>query len=263
MKALVTGHKGFIGSNVVSRLRELQHECICFDQEILEDESLLEKAVSEVDVVLHIGAISDTSLQDEEQMLKHNYLFSKNLFKLCKQYNKKVVYSSSAATYGSSGTPSNIYGWSKLLAEDIGVAICDKFVSLRYFNVYGPGEEHKGKMASVAYQSWKSNEVFKLFPKKPKRDFVYVKDIVSANISAINAPPGIYEVGSGEARTFEDVLANMKLEYEYHPEAKIPDWYQFYTMSSEKKWIPSWKPQYNLEAGTKDYLEYLNGKSQS
>ena len=78
-------------------------------------------------------------------------------------------------------------------------------MSLRYFNVYGPGEEHKGKMSSVAYQAFGKSE-FKLFPTKPTRDFVYVNDVVSANLEAVGAMGGVYDVGTGTSRSFEDVL---------------------------------------------------------
>ena len=122
-----------------------------------------------------------------------------------------MIYSSSAANYGERGeNPSNLYGWSKYTAEDY--VISNGGIALRYFNVYGPGEENKGSMASVALQmtrNYKEGKEIKLFPKKPKRDFVYIKDIISANLYAFenfNSLSGkYYEVGSGESRTFEDV----------------------------------------------------------
>ena len=97
----------------------------------------------------------------------YNYEFSRKLFDYAESFDKKVVYSSSAANTGDNGMPSNIYGWSKYVTENYGMAKVSNFVALRYFNVYGPGEEHKGKMASVAYQAYQKGE-FKLFPKKPK-----------------------------------------------------------------------------------------------
>tara|TARA_Y100001963_G_C6764163_1_gene441290 strand:+ start:246 stop:1037 length:792 start_codon:yes stop_codon:yes gene_type:complete len=258
MKYLITGHKGFIGSNLLKHLSDdvvvkIESDWLC-DENWRED---LELVIKKVDVIFHIGAISDTALQDSTEMLRYNYIFSKELFDLAQKYKKKVIYSSSAACYGGGdGIPNNIYGWSKLMAEQYGMAKCDNFVALRYFNVYGPGEEHKGRMSSVALQSW-NGEINKLFPKKPKRDFVYIEDIISANIHAINSPKGIYEVGSGEARTFEDVLDNMELPYSYHSEDTIPEWYQFYTKSDKSKWLPNWKPKYTLENGIKEYKDYL------
>ena len=258
MKYLVTGHNGFFGSNLLTKLSD---DVVKLERDFLDDEDWkykLNPLVKSVDIIFHIGAVSDTTLQDSTEMLVYNYIFSKELFDLVQKYNKKVIYSSSAACYGDGdGIPNNIYGWSKYLTENYGMAKVSNFVALRYFNVYGPGEEHKGKMASVAYQAWEKGE-FKLFPKEPVRDFVYVDDIVSANIHAIDSPKGIYEVGSGEARTFEDVLDNMEIKYTYHSEDKIPEWYQFYTKSDKSKWLPGWNPKYNLEKGIKKYKEYLS-----
>ena len=89
--------------------------------------------------------------------------------------------------------PQNLYAWSKLITEDYGRALYPEGItSLRYFNVYGPHEDHKGKMASVGYQAYITDGDYKLFHKDPKRDFVYVKDVVSTNIVAMDSEPGIY-----------------------------------------------------------------------
>ncbi len=181
----------------------------------------------------------------------------------CIKNNKPMIYSSSAANYGTNNLyPSNLYGWSKYVGE--GYVISNGGVALRYFNVYGPGEENKGKMASVAYQMFIKNtkgEKITLFPKKPQRDFVYIKDIVSANIHALENYEELggkyYEVGSGTARTFEDVLNNMGIEYDYTSEDVIPNGYQFYTCSDKSKWMNDWESKWNLEMGIKDYLMYL------
>jgi ADP-L-glycero-D-manno-heptose 6-epimerase len=137
-------------------------------------------------------------------------------------------------------------------------------VALRYFNVYGPLEGHKGKMASVAYQmleKQKEGQEIKLFPNKPQRDFVYVKDVVSANLFAMENYQENrgqwYEVGSGENRTFEDVLDILSIPYTYHKEEDIPKGYQFYTKSDKTKWMYGWESEYGLERGIRDYLNYL------
>tara|TARA_Y100001963_G_scaffold116499_1_gene161895 strand:- start:473 stop:1276 length:804 start_codon:yes stop_codon:yes gene_type:complete len=260
---LVTGAKGFIARNLIEKLKEKGYKGIGIEQDILNsnnwEEELLELInQTGIKYIFHVGAISDTSLQDSKKMFECNYVFSKRLFDIAQLFDIKVIYSSSAACYGDGdGKPNNIYGWSKLIAEEYGMKNNKDFVALRYFNVYGPGEEHKGKMSSVALQSW-NGEIDKLFPKNPKRDFVYVEDVVSANIHAINSPSGVYEVGSGEARTFEDVLDRMNIKYTYHSEDKIPEWYQFYTKSDKSKWLPDWEPKYKLELGIKKYMEYLN-----
>jgi ADP-L-glycero-D-manno-heptose 6-epimerase len=262
MKIILTGSKGFIGGALLKALNKQDNTYVdVLDQnkDQWENEQAIEQTVSHCDVIFHVGAISDTTLQDCNEMLYWNYTLSKKLFDLARKYDKKVVYSSSAATYGlGDGLPTNIYGWSKLITENYGIKVCDDFVSLRYFNVYGPGEDHKGKMASVAYQAYKSQDLFKLFPKTSKRDFVYIEDVINANIHAINSPKGIYEVGTGEARTFEDVLDNMHIEYSYHSEDTIPNWYQFYTKSDKKNWLPDWKPMYNLEKGINEYKKYFH-----
>tara|TARA_Y100000310_G_scaffold203634_1_gene203886 strand:+ start:1892 stop:2737 length:846 start_codon:yes stop_codon:yes gene_type:complete len=260
MKILLTGSYGFIGKNIKNELLP-KHNLIYLEKDFIDNqdwENLLEENVKLVDTILHIGAISDTTLQDPNEMLKYNYWFSKKLFDCAKKYDKKVIYASSAATTGVSGTPTSIYAWSKLMAEQYGLALGGQFIALRYFNVYGPGEEHKGKMASVAYQAYKQG-TFKLFPKNPKRDFIYIKDVVSATLYPLinEIPSGVYEVGSGKARSFKDMLDYLEILHEYRNEEDIPDGYQYYTKSDSKKWMPGWKPEYNIEQGIKEYKKYL------
>jgi ADP-L-glycero-D-manno-heptose 6-epimerase len=189
-----------------------------------------------------------------------NYEFTKYLKDLCSTKSIPFIYSSSAANYGEDGFhPSNLYGWSKYTAEDY--VISNGGIALRYFNVYGPGEENKGNMASVAYQMTLANKLgkeVKLFPKKPKRDFVYIKDIVSANLFAFenfdSLKGNYYEVGSGESRTFEDVLKILNIPFTYHDVSLIPKGYQFYTCSNKKKWMKNWSSEWNLERGLNDYF---------
>ena len=269
MRVLLTGCHGFIGRNVNDVLMETKgiKSVICIEKDYMNYDgwkSSLVKAVQDCDVVIHIGAISDTMLQDVNEMMYYNFWLSKQIFDIASQYNKKVIYSSSAACYGTNRTfPSNLYGWSKYLAEQYGISNNKKFVALRYFNVYGPGEENKGKMASIAYQAWKHNlltsgeKPFKLFPKNPKRDFVFVDDVVSANIHAIESESGVYEVGSGVANSFETVMECLKLKYEYVNEINIPKGYQFYTCSTKSRWMNGWCPEYNIEYALKSYRRYL------
>lgn len=108
----------------------------------------------------------------------------------------------------------------------------------------------------------KEGQEIKLYPLKPQRDFVYVKDVVSANLFAdvwYDDFVGMwYEVGSGEARTFEDVLNVLDISYTYTNENEIPIGYQFYTKSNPDLWMHGWTPKYNLENGINDYLNHLN-----
>ena len=257
MKALLTGHKGFIGSNLLKKLKKLGHYAYCLERDGIYEEYNLETIIKQCDIIFHVGAISDTTLQDANEMLYYNYTLSKRIFDLARKYNVKVVYSSSAANYGGGdGIPNNIYGWSKLLAEDYGLKACERFVALRYFNVYGPGEEHKGKMASVAYQAWKAGE-FKLFPGDIKRDFVYIDDVVDANIHAATLERGLFDVGSGNAETFESLVGGIGIDYEYHTPDKIPGWYQYFTQADKEKFMPGWQPKNNVKLGTKKYKDYL------
>ena len=263
-KILLTGNKGFIGKNIEKKLslNEDIEKIYSLDIEFFKEDNWLNKLenfVSNCDIVLHVGAISDTMLQDANKMMKYNFEYSKIIFDLCAKNNRKVVYSSSAANTGDNGLPSNIYGWSKYLAEQYGYALLNDFYALRYFNVYGPGEENKNKMSSVAYQAWTRKE-FKLFEGNPRRDFVFIDDVVDATIYPIfnSISKGVYEVGSGEARTFEDVLNLMNIEYTYTDNENIPKGYQFYTKASEEKFMKGWKPNYSLEKGISRYLSHLN-----
>ena len=256
IKPLITGYEGFIGKN----LRKQFSNFIGIEYDFMKTSNwkiLLATYVSTCDIIFHVGAIADTIISDCNVMLKQNYLFSKELFDIAQHQGKKVIYSSSASVYGPEGEPVNIYAWSKKIAEDYGMAKCDNFVSLRYFNVYGPGEEYKGKMASVAYQAYKEKE-FKLFSKRPRRDFVYISDVVDANIKAINAAAGIYDIGTAYPRSFETVLNLMKIPVTYHTEDMIPQGYQFYTCADKSKWLPEWKPVYTLKDGIEEYRQYLH-----
>ena len=259
MKIILTGAKGFIGSNVLKALKSRGDYVyqIHQDKNQWENDLELENQVKNCDGIFHIGAISDTTLQDCNEMLYWNYTLSKKLFDLARKYDKKVVYSSSAATYGlGNGIPTNIYGWSKQLAEEYGLKANEKFVALRYFNVYGPGEQHKGKMASVAYQAYKKGS-FTLFPKNPKRDFIYIDDVVTANLAAFKLDRGVFDVGYGEAMPFEDLVSGMGIEFNYTTEDKIPGWYQFYTCADKNIRIPGWEPKYNVKQGTKNYVNKI------
>jgi len=273
-KVIVTGTRGFIGKSMMTYLNSLGFSTHGFDDSYLLDENWEEKLLLTLntlnyDAIFHIGACSDTLEQDVNFMMVRNYESTKIMMDWCIENNKPFIYSSSAANYGTNDRyPSNLYGWSKYVAE--GYVISNGGIGLRYFNVYGPGEEDKGRMASVAYQMFiknNKNEEILLFPKKPRRDFVYVKDVLRANLHAFEnyeeLKGNYYEVGSGEAMLFEDVLNNMDIDFSYHNDDIIPNGYQFYTCSNKNKWMKNWYPNWNLEKGIKDYKEYLlkNGKS--
>ena len=268
MKILVTGDKGFIAKRLISKL-DRNFSVFGIDVEDFmnaEDwQRELSSIVSDIspDVIFHVGACSDTLEQDVNYMMKLNYEATKILASYCNYTDCKLIYSSSAANYGSDGKhPSNLYGWSKYAAED--VVTLTGGVALRYFNVYGPGEEHKGRMASVAYQSFLKNgdgETIRLFPKGPTRDFVHVDDIVYANMHAWahyeHFKGNHFDVGSGESRSFEDVLNLMQIQFEYADESEIPEGYQFFTVSNSNEWLSGWTPKHTIDTGIPEYLDYL------
>lgn len=264
-KILITGAKGFIGRNLKSQLED-EYDVVTFEERDLAEDwrYLLETFFTEgLDCVFHVGACSDTLEQDVNYMMLLNYEVTKELVDLCKEWGVKLVYSSSAANFGTNGYyPANLYGWSKYAGE--GYVVSNGGVALRYFNVYGPGEEDKGRMASVAYQMWQrhhAGEQIKLFPKKPLRDFVYIKDIVSANLHAMQNYDEVkgewYEVGSGCARSFEDKMQILGIPFSYHPESIIPKGYQFHTCSNLFNWMPGWTSEWMLEEGLEDYKKHL------
>ncbi len=268
---LITGTKGFIGKNLAYELSDLFliHE---INEDIFESDNwgdaLLKKLQDiDPDVIFHIGACSDTLETDVNYMMIRNFEFTKILSEYSFTNETKLIYSSSAANYGTNNLyPSNLYGWSKYVAEQF--VIQNGGIALRYFNVYGPGESNKGRMASVAYQMLekiRNGEEVKLFPGEPKRDFVYIKDVISANIFAYKNYDDLvyeyYDVGCGESRTFEDVMNILELPYTYYREDEIPLGYQFFTQSNKEKWMPGWYPEYPLEMGLKNYIENINGEN--
>jgi ADP-L-glycero-D-manno-heptose 6-epimerase len=186
--------------------------------------------LGKVDVVLHEGACSDTMEHNGRFMLENNYRCSKNLLDACQAQQTRLLYASSAATYGASDTfreephferPLNVYGYSKLLFDNVVRRMLPnataQVVGFRYFNVYGPREDHKGRMASVAFHHFKQyHEIgrVRLFgeyggyaPGQQSRDFVFVDDVVAVNLWFLQHPDksGIFNLGTGRAQPFNDV----------------------------------------------------------
>jgi ADP-L-glycero-D-manno-heptose 6-epimerase len=196
-----------------------------------------EGGFGKVEAVFHEGACSDTMEQDGKYMMDNNYGVSCSLFEACRQRGSRLLYASSAAVYGGSDSfretpeferPLNVYGYSKLLFDQRmrnelgkdftrGVTKGRQVVGFRYFNVYGPREQHKGRMASVAFHQFnqfRENGKVKLFgeyggygPGEQTRDFVFVDDVVAVNLWFFDHPEksGIYNLGTGRAQPFNDV----------------------------------------------------------
>jgi len=199
-----------------------------------------EGAFGKVEAVFHEGACSDTMEQDGKYMMDNNYGVSCSLFEACQQRGTRLLYASSAAVYGGSATfrespefehPLNVYGYSKLLFDQRMRRLLGKeflrgssgksrqVAGFRYFNVYGPREQHKGRMASVAFHQFhqfRGEGKVKLFgeyggygPGQQERDFVFVDDVVAVNLWFFDHPErsGIFNVGTGRAQPFNDVAA--------------------------------------------------------
>lgn len=310
---VVTGAAGFIGSCLVSRLNQDNFNAIVavddfsktekdknlygkkikekVEREIFFD--WLEENQKEVEFIFHLGARTDTT-EFDVNIFKHlNLEYSQKIWQACVKYQIPLVYASSAATYGLGELgydddegkihklkPLNPYGQSK---QDFDVWALKQeqkpffWVGLKFFNVYGPNEYHKGRMASVVFHAYKQiceTQSVKLFRSHnpdyldggQKRDFVYVKDVVEVCMFLMQhrKNSGIYNLGSGKARTFLDLAKNtfraMKVEPKINfidTPADIRDKYQYFTEANMRKLkgIGYNKPFHTLEEGIKDYVE--------
>jgi len=294
---VVTGAAGFIGSNIVKGLNARGIDDIIAVDDLTQgdkfrnladlkiadyvDADLFYDAFADgyfgkVDAVFHEGACSDTMEQDGKYMMDNNYTLSCGLFAACKERGARLLYASSAATYGGSDTfketpqyelPLNVYGYSKLLfdqrmrrelGDDFSGAAKTKakqVVGFRYFNVYGPREQHKGRMASVAfhqYNQFKAEGKVKLFgeyggygPGEQSRDFVFVDDVVAVNLWFLDNPgkSGVFNLATGRAQPFNDVAHSVlkalggtpaQVEYIPFPDA-LRGKYQCYTRADLTK----------------------------
>ncbi len=310
---LVTGGAGFIGSNVVHGLNARGHRDILVVDDLEQGDkfrNLVDARISDyidkddfarmlerddpslrrIEAVLHQGACSDTTVRDGRFMMKQNYESSKALLTFAQARRIPMIYASSAATYGggdrfveepSCEAPLNVYGYSKLLFDQrVRDAIPMRtapVVGLRYFNVYGPREQHKAKMASVAFhlhhQLLQTDRV-RLFvgsggygDGEQRRDLVHVDDVVAVNLWFLDHPDhsGIYNVGTGAARPFNDVAKAVigfhgrgALEYIPFPDTLVGR-YQSYTQAdlSALRRAGYTAPFTALEAGMSSYLRWL------
>lgn len=257
MRCIVTGTDGFVGKNLRNRLVDDGWDVEEIERDDYNSLSIIQK-VKDTDIIFHVGAISDVSNHDYNYMLKYNYSLSQVLFDLAETYNKKVIYSSSSSIYGNGNLPENIYAWSKYLAEQYGMKAVTNFVALRYFNVYGPGEKHKNHMSSLILHIYNS-EKFKIFPVKAERDFIYVDDVVNANIKAVESEKGIYDVGTGQGYKYETLCDLVGREYGYARVDDVPAGYQAKTKADSSKFLKGWKPNFTIEEGIKKYKEHLDG----
>ncbi len=321
---IITGAAGFIGSVLVHHfnqlgitdlllvdvmedgdkwlnLRDLKFAGIIYPDELW-DHPVWTKP-TQIKGVFHMGAISATTEMDMDLLYDNNTLYTNLLFETCARKKVPLVYASSAATYGDGDQgyaddqktlpklkPLNKYGWSKQLSDEWVLKQTKKppfWFGVKFFNVFGPNEYHKGKMSSVVYHGFKQIQAegeVKLFKSHregyvdggQKRDFVYVKDVCRAMVELMAAGKkkpslsGIYNLGTGEARTFADLaratFAGMgkepNIRYIDMPE-NLRAQYQYFTeadMAKFKKALPKFKFM-GLEAAVGDYVKkHLNTK---
>lgn len=309
---VVTGAAGFIGSCLVKKLNDLGHENLILVDDFtirskernLQNKSYLQKVSRNVffdwleqnknpiDFIFHIGARTDTTEFNKEILQKLNIDYSKNIWNYCIDTKTPLVYASSAATYGIGENgyedsheiinklkPLNPYGESK---NDFDIWVLKQkttppfWAGLKFFNVYGPNEYHKGRMASVIFHAFnqiQADQKMKLFRSHNEnykngeqlRDFIYVKDVISICMFLYSKKPksGIYNVGTGKARSFNDLTKstfnalNINIDISYiDTPADIRDKYQYFTEASMNKLISVGytKPFISLEDGVKDYV---------
>lgn len=244
MKILVTGHKGFIGSNLLRALTD--HEVTTFEW------GEPWPTVQGLDWVMHIGAISSTTEQNRKKILQQNYEFSIWLFEECKHHRVNMQYSSSASVYGlghefketSPLDPRTLYAESKMLFEHYANKYTNGNIvqGFRYFNVYGPGEEHKGNQASPFCQFKKQAEEngrIEVFENSEDyyRDFVPVETVVNTHLNFLKVKEsGIWNIGTGCAISFLDVAKSFNVPISTKPMPEIlKNSYQKYTCADVKK----------------------------
>jgi ADP-L-glycero-D-manno-heptose 6-epimerase len=317
--AFVTGGAGFIGSNIVARLAEDRSlDVVVCDRlrqadlgkwrniakhsigDFVAPEDMfdwLEKRWRDVEMVVHMAAVSSTTEPDADKIVHSNFTLSRDLFRWCADRQRRLIYASSAATYGAGENgfdddndyealarlrPLNTYGWSKALFDLFAVRQAHRdyappqWVGLKFFNVYGPNEEHKHAMKSVASQIWPhvrdghSVQLFKSYRADvpdggQKRDFVYVRDVADVTQWLMANPEvnGVFNLGSGTARSFAD-MANAvfksagrdpQIEYTQMP-PMIRDKYQYFTQARMDRLQAAGyaKPMTPLEEGIDDYV---------
>jgi ADP-L-glycero-D-manno-heptose 6-epimerase len=310
---LITGAAGFIGSNLAFYFQNNYPDCTivaldCFrsgetfsngnlksfghfknllgfngvvvsgdinDKELLED---LKKNYK-FDYIFHQAAISDTTVQEQDVMMKTNVNAYEDLLKLAISHGANMIYASSAATYGDSDRfevgyeqPNNAYGFSKVMMDNITYEYMKKdldisIVGLKYFNVYGPREFYKNSTASMVVQFGHQilrGDTPRLFEGSDKilRDFIFIEDIIQANIKATNPKKsGVYNVGTGKARSFEDIVNILQQELEIDNGKEyianpFVGQYQFFTeanIESTKENL-GYEPRFEMEDGIKAYI---------
>ena len=309
---VVTGGAGFIGSNLVHGLNARGRDDIVVVDDLTDGRKFLnirdagiadyldqdefldwlaESGDHRVDAVFHLGACSDTTEWDGRYIMENNFEYSKQALNLCLLYNVPFIYASSAAVYGGDTDfreqigrerPLNVYGYSKALFDQYVAKLMpeaeSQIAGLRYFNVYGPREQHKGGMASVAYhhrQQLRDTGRVKLFKGcdgygdgEQRRDFVHVDDAVAVNLWLLDnsSVSGVFNCGTGRSEPFNHVAQGVteyfgEGEVEYIPfPAHLEGRYQSYTQADISKLREAgYRGEFrDVRAGVKDYMAWLD-----
>ena len=296
---VVTGGLGFIGQNLIQALKKQGLNVVVLDIRVESLNSIYSWLIehnNSISFIFHLGAITDTTVTSKNLLNKYNLDSSKYIWNFCTTFRIPLIYASSAATYGDGFlgfddeitelVPLNLYGWSK---QEFDVfAIESKttppfWVGLKFFNVYGFGEAHKGSMASVVYHFYnqinESGEI-KLFKShrddiangEQKRDFIYVDDVVDVCLFMFKEKPnsGIYNVGTGKARSYNDLAKEVfkslgkpeNISYVDIPES-IRENYQYFTEAKMIKLRNSGYLQdfHQLEEGIFKYINKLKNEN--
>lgn len=281
MKAIVTGGAGLIGSAIINRLNELGcKEILVVDflneknwsnltplkfDDYVEADKFKSKWIKYYDVVFHLGACSDTTETNCKYLIENNFEYTKKLAKKSIQLNKKFIYASSAATYGDGSNgmsdsspldgliPLNMYGYSKHLFDLFAVKnnLFDRITGLKYFNVFGPNEAHKGEMSSIVFKAFHQIkekgfvELFKSYNPdyadgEQKRDFLYVKDAADITIKfSQSTSSGLYNVGSGQASSWIELVNHIFKALNIEPSVRfiempeeLKEKYQYFTQAN-------------------------------
>ena len=310
---VVTGSNGFIGSNLVSQLNKTGHHNILGVDDLSKKELLtnishcefkdlidikeFNKRLSRTSLdksrithIFHQGACSNTMEWDAEYMIENNYSFSKRLLEFSTKNKIPFIYASSASVYGNgknfeekkeNENPINLYAFSKYLFDQLVRQYLSnnktQIVGLRYFNVYGPNESHKGVMASVAYhlyQQLKEGKEVKLFEGsggyeagEQRRDFIYVDDVIEVNLWFMKNTEisGIFNVGTGKSQTFNEVANSVigchgkgSIKYIPFPKELIDSYQSFTEANIEKLRGAGYLEDFlDVQSGVKLYLEKL------
>ncbi len=303
LNLLVTGGAGFIGSNLVLGLQEtfpLARLTVIDDFRSGDFKNLKGYAGDFIahdlarlnwrdqfgdekfDAIFHLASITDTTLHDQFVQVHDNVESFRGLLRFAQPTKTRVIYASSASTYGAAreasvesngAAPANVYAFSKVILDNLARRAADEHrdwivIGLRYFNVYGPREAHKGVPASMIFHlanQMKAGQRPRIFKHgEQKRDFVYVKDIVEGSIRALEGKQsGIYNLGSGRARSFNELIdvLNRSLGTDFKPEyiENPHEHYQNFTQAdlTSVRGALGYQPQFSLETGVADYMRWL------